>query len=190
MMKSKKLNNATTRQAAFINSYLANGFNATQAAITAGYSTKTAKQQGSRLLTNVDVKAAIDAKIKEMAMSADEALFRLSEHARGTMADFVDVEKEQIDLAKADRAGRLHLIKEFSHVITPESERITIKLYDAQTALAQIIKEQHLRAGEATERTDVTTLSDDERLTRMVALMKNAEMREAQGKPPTDDVDG
>ena len=33
--------------------------NATQAAIRCGYSARTAKQQGSRLLTNVDVSAAI-----------------------------------------------------------------------------------------------------------------------------------
>ncbi len=33
--------------------------NATQAAIRAGYSKKTAKQQGQRLLTNVDVQAAV-----------------------------------------------------------------------------------------------------------------------------------
>jgi phage terminase small subunit len=35
-------------------------FNATQAAIRAGYSAKTAKQQGSRLLTDVDVRAQIE----------------------------------------------------------------------------------------------------------------------------------
>jgi phage terminase small subunit len=34
---------------------------ATQAAIRAGYSPKTAKQQGSRLLTHADIRAAIDA---------------------------------------------------------------------------------------------------------------------------------
>ena len=35
-------------------------FNATQAAIRAGYSKRTANQQGSRLLANVDVRARID----------------------------------------------------------------------------------------------------------------------------------
>ena len=38
-------------------------FNATQAAIRAGYSKKTAKQQGSRLLTNAD----ISSRVKEIA---------------------------------------------------------------------------------------------------------------------------
>jgi phage terminase small subunit len=43
------------RQAAFVASYLRNGGNATQAAISAGYSPRTAKVQGSALLSHPDV---------------------------------------------------------------------------------------------------------------------------------------
>lgn len=50
---------AEQRRALFVEEYLANSGNATQAAIKAGYSKKTAKQQGSRLLTNVDVAAEV-----------------------------------------------------------------------------------------------------------------------------------
>jgi len=46
------------RRQRFVEEYLAD-LNATQAAIRAGYSRHTAKQQGSRLLTNVDVSRAI-----------------------------------------------------------------------------------------------------------------------------------
>jgi phage terminase small subunit len=46
------------RRELFIAAYLKDP-NATQAAIAAGYSAKTAKQQGSRLLTYADVKAAV-----------------------------------------------------------------------------------------------------------------------------------
>jgi hypothetical protein len=42
------------RQRRFVNEYLVK-LNAAKAAIRAGYSPKTAKSQGSRLLTNVDV---------------------------------------------------------------------------------------------------------------------------------------
>jgi phage terminase small subunit len=49
------------KQTRFVAEYLKDQ-NATQAAIRAGYSPKTAKQIGSRLLTNVDVKAAFTAK--------------------------------------------------------------------------------------------------------------------------------
>jgi phage terminase small subunit len=48
----------TDKQQQFVQEYLLD-YNATQAAIRAGYSEKTAKQQGSRLLTYVDVAAAV-----------------------------------------------------------------------------------------------------------------------------------
>lgn len=47
------------KQAAFAREYVVDR-NATQAAIRAGYSPATAKQQGARLLTNVDVRAAVN----------------------------------------------------------------------------------------------------------------------------------
>lgn len=49
----------TPKQQAFAREYVIDR-NATQAAIRAGYSAATAKQQGARLLTNVDVRAAVN----------------------------------------------------------------------------------------------------------------------------------
>ena len=48
----------TPKQERFVTEYLVD-LNATQAALRAGYSPRTAPQQGSRLLKNVDVQAAI-----------------------------------------------------------------------------------------------------------------------------------
>lgn len=48
------------KQKRFVTEYLID-FNATQAAIRSGYSEKTARSQGQRLLTNVDIKKAISA---------------------------------------------------------------------------------------------------------------------------------
>lgn len=42
----------TTKQQLFVDKYMVNGFNATQAAIKAGYGQTTARSQGQRLLTN------------------------------------------------------------------------------------------------------------------------------------------
>lgn len=53
----------TDRQRMFVAEYLVD-LNATQAAIRAGYSAKTAEQQGPRLLGNVGVSAAIEAAMK------------------------------------------------------------------------------------------------------------------------------
>ena len=52
------------RQERFVAEYLVD-LNATQAAIRAGYSAKTARSQGQRLLTNADIQAAIQAAMGE-----------------------------------------------------------------------------------------------------------------------------
>lgn len=57
---------ATERYKVFAASYLANGRNATQAALDAGYSPKTAAKQGSRLSKNVEVQKLIDDATKEV----------------------------------------------------------------------------------------------------------------------------
>lgn len=54
-------NELTARQARFVEEYLVD-LNATQAAIRAGYSERTAESQGSRLLRNVKVAAVLDAR--------------------------------------------------------------------------------------------------------------------------------
>lgn len=53
----------TDKQARFVEEYLID-LNATQAAIRAGYSEKTANEQGSRLLANVSIQVAIQEKQK------------------------------------------------------------------------------------------------------------------------------
>lgn len=50
----------TRKQQVFCQEYMANGYNATQAAIKAGYSKKTAYSIGQRLLKNVEVKAELE----------------------------------------------------------------------------------------------------------------------------------
>ena len=62
-------NPLSRRQQRFVQEYLVDA-NATQAAIRAGYYPHTAKQQGSRLLTNVDVQAAVADGIVALAESA------------------------------------------------------------------------------------------------------------------------
>lgn len=54
------------KRAAFVAEYLVD-LNATQAAIRAGYSERTAKQQGARLLTKGDVQAELQAAMKARA---------------------------------------------------------------------------------------------------------------------------
>ena len=49
----------TPKQDAFVKAYLLNGGNATQAAVEAGYSKKTANEQGSQNLAKLSIKEAI-----------------------------------------------------------------------------------------------------------------------------------
>lgn len=78
------------RQQLFAQEYLVD-LNATQAAIRAGYSQKTARSQGERLLTNVDIAAAIkdgiQERIKKTQITAERVLLELAAIA------FMDIEK-------------------------------------------------------------------------------------------------
>lgn len=60
---------AGDRRKAFVAAYLTNGRNATQAAITAGYSEKTAASQASRLLTDAKISRQV-AVVMEKAQAA------------------------------------------------------------------------------------------------------------------------
>jgi len=53
---------AAERRALFVEAFLSNGENALQAAISAGFSPKTAGSQGSRLLKNVEVATLINSR--------------------------------------------------------------------------------------------------------------------------------
>lgn len=155
------------RQQAFIEHYLA-CWNATEAARRAGYSEKSARKQGSRMSTNVDIQTRIQARLAELKMGADEVLTRISDTARGTIADFIDIPEPsddsdqagnmieakaiasgwRLNLAKAKEANKLHLIKKLkAGQWGPE-----IELYDAQAA-QQLIARHH---GLFVERTETT----------------------------------
>jgi Terminase small subunit len=67
---------AAAKRDLFIKAFIANAGNATQAAISVGYSAKTAKQAGSRMLTYVDVSSAIEAQRRTASESAGLAVER------------------------------------------------------------------------------------------------------------------
>jgi phage terminase small subunit len=83
----------TPKQETFVREYLVD-LNATQAAIRAGYSEKTAEQQATRLLRNVQVasavKEAMDDRSERTRIDADWVLTRLAEEAVADIADLYD----------------------------------------------------------------------------------------------------
>ena len=82
------------RQKAFCEYYVASG-NATDAAIKAGYSKRTAKSIGQRLLTFVDIKKYIDELMRklesERIATAEEVLHNLTAMMRGEIQEEVVV---------------------------------------------------------------------------------------------------
>lgn len=64
-----------------------------------------------RLLTNVDVRRALARLRKEMEMDALEVVARMADMARAGLGDFLD-SKGLVDIKKARRFGKLHLVRE------------------------------------------------------------------------------
>lgn len=156
--------------------------NQTQAAIHAGYSAKSAHVTGHRLLKNAKVLAYIEEREKELIMSTNEILMRLTRHGRGDMAAFIG--KTPNELKTHPQSD---LIKEFEHTITgvglTREEKIKLKLYDAQAAMFHMWKHHQIAAGKATESVDVTDAK--QRLEQLIA--RQADTSETGDDPePTE----
>jgi len=82
------------KQERFVEEYLLD-LNATQAAIRAGYSVKTANEQGSRLLSNVSVRVRIDSALAERSrrtgINQDRVLRELARLAFVNAPDLINV---------------------------------------------------------------------------------------------------
>jgi len=88
------------RQQLFAKEYLVD-LNATQAAIRAGYSEKTAYSIGQRLLKKVEIVAAIQARravmSEKLEITQERVLQELAAIAFADVSDYVNVETEQVD---------------------------------------------------------------------------------------------
>ena len=159
----------TNRKRVFINEYLT-CWNATEAAKRAGYSERTARAQGSRLLTDVDVLPEIEKALAEKQMTADEALTLLADMARGDIGEFMDVSNMGFSLTLLDENGErknTRLIKKVKQKTTTfiakkesdedrEIHEIEIELYDAQAAIDKMLRV----AGKYNDKVDVTSAGE------------------------------
>lgn len=161
------------KQAAFIDEYLID-FNATQAAIRAGYAERGARVQGHRMLTDANIVEEIEKRVSERTMSADEALLRLAEQARADYSQYLVSEsiydddgnleavRQGVDLTRMIEDGKAHLIK----AIKKTQAGTNIEFHDAQSALFKIAdvhgltKQQLEHSGNVN--INVADLSDEE----------------------------
>lgn len=104
----------TDKQQCFVDEYLID-LNATQAAIRAGYSAKTADQQGSRMLANVKVKQAVAEKqaqrSKRTGVNQDRVVLELAKVAFAKMTDIVDSNGKIKEDASPDDLACIESIK-------------------------------------------------------------------------------
>ena len=104
----------TKKQNRFVEEYLID-LNATQAAIRAGYSVRTADQQASRMLTNVKVQEAIAKAMAERSkrtgVNQDRIVLELAKLAFVNITDIVDKKGEIKDKATADDLSCIESIK-------------------------------------------------------------------------------
>ena len=109
-----KKDNLTVKQRMFVEEYLID-LNATQAAIRAGYSAKTADQQGSRMLANVKVQQVIAEHMAERSrrtgVNQDRVVLELAKIAFVRMTDVVDSNGRIRQDASADDLSCIESIK-------------------------------------------------------------------------------
>lgn len=128
----------TPRQELFALEYLKD-LNATQAAIRAGYSAKTAKEQGYRLLTNIHVSAYIELhhrpRVEKLALQAADVVEGLR---RGAFYDVRNLvrwgEREVEELVTTTTKGKT--VKTKRKVLMPFAQLVPSHEVDDDTAAA------------------------------------------------------
>lgn len=161
---SDKKKPLTNKQKAFVAEYL-KCWNATKAALNAGYSEKTAYSIGWENLRKPEIQEEITVRLDEVHMSAEEALKLQADIARGDMAELMDVTSMgfSLDMAAAKEKGLTRLIKKVkqkttTYIAKKESEEdrevteLEIELYDAQAAIRDVLKIH----GKFTEKVDLS----------------------------------
>jgi len=145
----------TKKEAAFVDYLFICGLNGYAAAVKAGYSERSAYVTASQNLRKPNITKAIQERLAEVHLSSDEALAILATHARGDVAQLMDVSGVgfNLDMSKAQALGLTKLIKRVKQKTTiysakKESEEdrevteLEIELYDAQSAIDKILKVQ------------------------------------------------
>jgi phage terminase small subunit len=176
----------TDRQRLFVAEYLVD-LNATQAAIRAGYSPRTARQQGNRLLTHVDVQPAIiaaqaeraqrvAAQVQQVESLADRVLREVSLIAFSDIGDVVEFTADgprmrpmhEIPESARRTISNLEVRQEHGTEDRPGATCVKFKQWSKDANLAKLMQhlgllvEKHEHSGEVRLKISAEELSDDE----------------------------
>lgn len=172
----------TRKQERFVAEYLID-LNATQAAIRAGYSAKTAYSMGQRLLKQEPVASAIqremDLRAERTHTTADEVLQELRKLALANMLDYITVQDGEayVDLSRLNRAKAAAIqevtVEEYVEGRGEDKrnvKRTRFKLADKKGSLELLGKHLKLWTDKLEIKDDVSQLSDEELEQRLAAL--------------------
>ena len=180
------LDDLNPRHRLWVLHYVRHNFNASAADREVGY--RDVGRHGYKLKQRPDIQRAITHLLDQMVMGSDEVLYRLSDHARADLGDFIKYEQtpqydtnhmpiidpdtgEQklevrvwIDLEKARQADKTHLIRKVKQL---KDGSIELELHDSQSAL-QLLARHHSLLHDSTTNLNVE-LGDltDEQLARI-----------------------
>jgi phage terminase small subunit len=119
-VEPKKL---TPKQTRFVDEYLMNGFNATAAAITAGYSKKTATIIGYENLRKPNIEQEIDRRLKAIQIKVQRRFVSHSERISDYLYKVVTGEEE----ANADRIRAARDLLDRAGLKVPEQRDVNFK---------------------------------------------------------------
>lgn len=176
----------TNRQRLFLEEYLKCG-NATESAKKAGYSQKTAYAQGQRLLKKAEVQQALQQRLSDKVMAANEVLERITAIARNEASTYVRAPAEgkpYLDVAAMIQDGKTHLIKGITYTRSGDA---VIETFDSLAALVNIGR--HYKLFTDKMEVDDSELTDEERAARITALLDAARARRT-GSPPGSSGNG
>lgn len=111
----------TPKHKAFCLEYLRNGFNATQAAITAGYSEDTARQTGYEILTYPYIRLFIDKSVDNMLANKKELTKQLIDEMK-KYAFMSDSQMELLQVRPSDKRGYVEMLCKYLTLFTEKKE--------------------------------------------------------------------
>ena len=133
------------KQQRFVEEYMAD-LNATQAAVRAGYSPKTAAEQGSRLLTNVNVSDAVSRMTAEQSrrtgVTADRIIREMAKIAFANIADVANLDEATARGGAAEEDTAAVQSVKVKRIQTDGGEIVEreVKLHDKVRALTELGK--------------------------------------------------
>jgi phage terminase small subunit len=188
------LSNLKQQQIDFCEHYLANGQRGVDAAISAGYSAKTARSQAHKLLRKKAVKEYISAKKQELLgklnITQEMIIEEMAKIAFANVTDYLDWNSEELIIKPSYEipAHKRAAIAEISRTYTKGQSVISFKLHPKLAALIQLGK--HL--GIFQDKVQVTgkddqpinvNLSIDEKRARVAELLNRTGADRAISSP-------